>query len=140
MVAALIIVASALAASVGLGIYLAQRWRKSNERAWKQKDAHHEESLKFTKLEAQYENALGTIEKLEADNALAIAEEEFNAFAVHKIEKVSAPETANALRDAMERWQRVRAEMSKVPGASTTEGDRGDEAVHESDPEAPSDS
>jgi len=146
MLAAVIVLGGVLAATVGLGIFLAVRWHKTNERAWDGSNHAHDLALRQTKLEGQYDQAMGVIDVIKRDNvalekALKEAEDAYAELATETVDDVESPRTANVLRMALRRLDRLRPvlpEVPKAPEASATEGGEGEGAVHESDPESPS--
>lgn len=142
MTAALIILGGTLAGSVGLGIYLARQWNKTNDRAWKQSDKTHELDLNFTKLEGRYNEAMGVIDVLKHDNAalekaLKEAEDSYAELAAETIDDTKSPRTANVLRMALRRLERLRVQVPEAEKTSAAESGEGEGAVHGSDAGAP---
>ena len=144
MLAAVIALAAVLALSAGLSIYLAQRGFKINDRAWKEADGSHELAIRQTKLEGQYDQALAAVDILKKDGAalekaLQAAEEAYAELAAETIDDTKSPRTANVLRMALRRLERLRAvvpEMPKAPSPAPTEDREGEGAVHGADPGA----
>lgn len=136
MIAAIVILASTVAAIVGLVIFLLHLWSKANDRAWARSDMAHDTNLKLVKLEEQYSAAMTVVDLLKSENqqaeaALQEAQDSYNELAMQSIEGIStdSPQAVGLLRHALLRIERMQ-NLPKVPGAAAAEGGDSDGAVH----------
>lgn len=144
MLAAVISLSVAITGAVGLSFYLARQWSGASTKRDKDLKNVVSTSVDLAALRERYDRAMGVIDALKKDNAalesaLHLAEESYAELATESIDDAKSPRTANVLRMALSRLDRVRAVVPELPEAEETtpsedSGENG--SLHEPDPGA----